>query len=100
MYFPILINEASSGYPLVLQLRAGNSHPGKGVSGLLRWLFWRLKWAWPEVKLYFRADAGFALPEILRVCECSEVGYVIGFASNALFRTSSLHELGERNPDG
>ncbi len=28
MYFPVLINEASSGYPLVLQLRAGNSHPG------------------------------------------------------------------------
>jgi hypothetical protein len=37
MYFPVLINEASSGYPLVLQLRAGNSHPGKGVVGILRW---------------------------------------------------------------
>ena len=84
MYFPVLINEASSGYPLVLQLRAGNSHPGKGVAGLLRWLFWRLKRAWPEVQLYFRADAGFALPEILRVCERSQVGYVIGFASNAV----------------
>jgi len=35
MYFPVLINEASSGYPLVLQLRAGNSHPGKGVAGIL-----------------------------------------------------------------
>jgi hypothetical protein len=43
IYFPILINEASSGYPLVLQLRAGNSHPGKGVAGILRWLFWRIK---------------------------------------------------------
>lgn len=86
MYFPVLINEASSGYPLVLQLRAGNSHPGKGVAGLLRWLFWRLKRAWPDVKLYFRADAGFALPEILRVCERSQVGYVIGFGSNAVVK--------------
>ncbi|MEM1281719.1 MAG: IS1380 family transposase, partial [Cyanobacteria bacterium P01_H01_bin.152] len=86
MYFPVLINEARSGYPLVLQLRAGNSHSGKGVAGLLRWLFWRLKRAWPEVKLYFRADAGFALPEILRVCERSAVGYVIGFASNAVVK--------------
>jgi Transposase DDE domain group 1 len=33
MYFPVLINEASSGYPLVLQLRAGNTHSGKGVAG-------------------------------------------------------------------
>ncbi|MEM6838920.1 MAG: IS1380 family transposase [Cyanobacteria bacterium P01_C01_bin.120] len=86
MYFPVLINEASRGYPLVLQLRAGNSHPGKGVAGLLRWLFWRLKRAWPDVKLYFRADAGFALPEILRVCERSQVGYVIGFGSNAVVK--------------
>ena len=35
IYFPVLINEASSGYPLVLQLRAGNSHSGKGVAGIV-----------------------------------------------------------------
>jgi Transposase DDE domain group 1 len=84
MYFPVLINEASSGYPLGLQLRAGNSHPGKGVAGILRWLFWRLKRAFPGVRLILRADAGFALPEILRVCERSEVGYAIGFRRNAV----------------
>lgn len=84
MYFPVLINEASSGYPLALQLRAGNSHPGKGVAGLLRWLFWRLKRAFPGVRLILRADAGFALPEILQVCERAGVGYAIGFARNAV----------------
>jgi len=82
MYFPVLINEASSGYPLVLQLRAGNSHPGKGVAGILRWLFWRLKRAWPGVRIILRADAGFSLPEILQVCERSVVKYAIGFARN------------------
>ena len=84
MYFPVLINEAKTGYPLVLQLRAGNSHPGKGVAGILRWLFWRLKRAFPGVRLVLRADAGFALPEILQVCERSGVGYAIGFARNAV----------------
>lgn len=84
MYFPVLINEATSGYPLVLQLRAGNSHPGKGVAGILRWLFWRLKRAFPGVRIILRADAGFALPEILRLCERSEVGYAVGFARNAV----------------
>jgi hypothetical protein len=84
MYFPVLINEASSGYPLVLQLRAGNSHPGKGVAGILRWLFWRLRRAFPGVRIVLRADAGFALPEILRLCERSGVGYAIGFARNAV----------------
>ena len=86
MYFPVLINEATSGYPLVLQLRAGNTHPGKGVAGILRWLFWRLRRAWPGVTITLRADAGFSLPEILRVCERSEVGYAIGFSSNAVLK--------------
>lgn len=86
MYFPVLINEATSGYPVVLQLRAGNTHPGKGVAGILRWLFWRLRRVWPEVTITLRADAGFSLPEILRVCERSGVGYAIGFSSNAVLK--------------
>jgi hypothetical protein len=65
-------------------LRAGNSHSGKGVAGILRWLFWRLKRAFPGVRIILRADAGFALPEILRLCERSGVGYAIGFARNAV----------------
>jgi hypothetical protein len=84
MYCPVLINEASSGYPLVLQLRAGNSHPGKGVAGILRWLFWRLRRAFPGVRIILRADAGFALPEILQGCERSKVGYAIGCARNGV----------------
>ena len=30
MYFPVLINEASSGYPSILQLRAGQPKRAKG----------------------------------------------------------------------
>ncbi len=86
MYFPVLINEASSGYPLILQLRAGNSHSGKGIAGILRWLFWRLKRAWPKVKIILRGDAGFSLPELIRLCERSGVGYAFGFTSNAVLK--------------
>lgn len=95
MYFPVLINEASSGYPLVLQLRAGNSHLGIGVTGILRWLFWRLKRAWPGVRIILRADAGFSLPEILQVCEPYEVGYAIGFAPNGVLE-QKIADLLER----
>ena len=82
MYYPVLLNEASSGYPLVLQLRAGNSHPGKGVASLLRWTFWRLRRAWPGVSIKLRADSGFALPELLTLCERAQVDYVMGFRRN------------------
>ena len=93
MYFPVLINEAETGYPLVMQLRAGNCHSGKGVAGLLRWLFWRLRRAWPGVRLILRADAGFCLPEILRTCERSQVGYGIGFIRNAVLSRKIEHLL-------
>lgn len=86
MYFPVLINEAQSGFPLVCQLRPGNSHPGKAVAGILRWLFWRLKRVWPKATIILRADAGFSLPEILKVCERSGVHYAIGFSSNAVLK--------------
>ncbi len=86
IYFPVLINEASSGYPLVLQLRAGNSHPGKGVAGILRWLFWRLRKAWPKIRIILRGDAGFSLPEIMNLCERSGVKYAFGLSSNAVLK--------------
>ena len=86
IYFPVLINEAHSGYPLILQLRAGNSHAGKGVLGLLRWLFWRLRKAWPSVKIILRGDGGFSLPEIMALCERQNVKYALGFSNNAVLK--------------
>ncbi|MCH2231915.1 MAG: IS1380 family transposase [Crocinitomicaceae bacterium] len=86
IYFPVLINEAKSGYPLIVQLRPGNSHAGKGVLGLLRWLFWRLRKAWPDVKIILRGDGGFSLPEIINLCEKKDVKYVFGFSSNAVLK--------------
>ena len=86
IYFPVLINEAHSGYPVILQLRAGNSHAGKGVVGLLRWLFWRLRKAWPNIKIILRGDGGFSLPEIMDLCERSNVKYAFGFSNNAVLK--------------
>lgn len=86
IYYPVLINEAKSGYPLVLQLRAGNSHAGKGVAGILRWLFRRLKQAWSDVKIILRGDGGFSLPEVIKVCERANVDYVFGFTSNNVLK--------------
>jgi hypothetical protein len=93
IYYPVLINEAKSGYPLVLQLRAGNSHAGKGVAPILRWLFWRLKRAWSGVEIILRGDGGFSLPEIIKVCERAGVGYVCGFSNNAVLKRKSADLL-------
>lgn len=93
MYHPIMINHAGSGFPVALQLRAGNSHAGKGVKGLLRWLFWRLKLAFPGVSITLRGDGGFSLPELIEMCERSAVSYVLGYARNAVLERKNQYLL-------
>lgn len=93
MYHPVMVNHAGSGFPVVLQLRAGNSHAGKGVKGLLRWLFWRLRRAFPDVVITLRGDGGFSLPEIIKVCEQSNAYYVLGFSRNAVLERKNADLL-------
>lgn len=84
MYYPVQISDAKTGFPIVVHLRPGNSHAGKGVKGILAWLIWRLRKAWPKVKITIRGDSGFALPELMRVCERGRVHYIFGIARNAV----------------
>lgn len=93
MYHPVMINHAGSGFPIALQLRAGNSHAGKGVKGLLRWLFWRLKLAFPGVVITLRGDGGFSLPEIIDICERSNLYYVLGYSRNAVLERKNADLL-------
>jgi len=93
MYYPVMINHGGTGFPVVVQLRAGNSHAGKGVAGILRWLFWRLKKAFPDTVITLRGDGGFSLPEIIKVCERSNVYYVLGYAKNAVLERKNADLL-------
>ena len=42
----------------------------------------RLRQAWPQVRLIVRGDSGFCRQRLIRWCERSGVGYVIGVARN------------------
>lgn len=95
MYHPVFINDAKTGYPIMLQLRAGNSHAGKGIKSLLRWLFWRIRNKFPGVKIIMRGDAGFSLPEILNICERCSVNYVFGYTTNDTLKKKSANLLEE-----
>ena len=43
----------------------------------------RLREAWPEVRIIFRADSGFCRWRTLAWCERNRVGYIIGLAKNS-----------------
>lgn len=89
MYYPVQVSEARTGLPLLVLLRPGNSHAGKGVKARLAWLLWRLKKAWADTTITVRGDCGFSLPELLRVCERVGVQYVFGIAGNDVLKRKS-----------
>lgn len=91
IYHPFFITDAPSGFPVVLQLRAGNVHSGKQVKGLLRWLFWRLKQAFPKTQIVLRGDGGFSLPEVIKVCERSSVEFCFGFSRNPVLERKNQY---------
>jgi hypothetical protein len=63
-------------------LRPGTGAATRGVRGLLRRLFGKLRALFPRARLRVRADAGFADAKLLAFLEAAEVEYVLGLAGN------------------
>jgi hypothetical protein len=63
-------------------LRPGNAHATRGVIGILRRLFGKLRGAFPHARLRVRLDGGFASPAVFRFLEAEGVEYLVAMASN------------------
>jgi hypothetical protein len=63
-------------------LRPGTGAATRGVRGLLRRLFTKLRTLFPRARLRVRADAGFADAKLLTLLDVAEVEYVLGLAGN------------------
>lgn len=84
-YTPLLMH-TSDGFPLAAVLRPGNAgRPDEGLRTLKR-VVARLKAAWPDVKILFRADNGFASPEMYAYCESQDITYFICVANNSALK--------------
>ncbi|MGA9756155.1 MAG: IS1380 family transposase [Desulfobaccales bacterium] len=92
MYHPLLVFDGRTGFPLAAVLRSGNTHASNGALAVLKRLIKKLKKAYPEALILFRADAGFAVPALYRYLERQEIRYVIGFITNSrvLAQTATL----------
>jgi len=88
-YLPLIVTAQVDGGPdelLVAMLRPGRLHAGRHALAVLKRLVARLRDAWPGVKILFRADSGFALPDIYDWCEANGVDYLIGLITNSRLR--------------
>jgi Transposase DDE domain group 1 len=85
-YFPLLVYEGISGFPLGAWLRPGTVHASCGAVGTLQELVAQLRQAFPGVCILVRGDTGFAVPEMYEFCEREDLWYVFGYASNAVLK--------------
>lgn len=91
-YLPLLCFASVDGGEqevIAAVLRPGNKHAGHRAAAVLRRMVKRLRGAFPKAELVFRADAGFALPEVYDTCEKLGVLYTISLAKNERLLTLS-----------
>jgi DDE family transposase len=86
MYHPLLLWERSTGALLGVRLRRGNCVSYNRAVPFLRRLLRRLLAAFPRVRIFLRADAGFAVPSLYELLEEHGVHYVIRFTSHQFLR--------------
>jgi hypothetical protein len=68
---------------LVSYLRPSDQDGAKHAGVVLRLLVKRLRRAWPNVKITWRADSGFCRWRVLSWCERHDVQYIVGLAKNS-----------------
>jgi hypothetical protein len=80
-YFPLLVFDGQTGFPLAAWLRPGTVHASCGVVATLRRLVAALRAVWPDVLIVVRGDSGLAVPEVYEFCESHGLLYALGYSS-------------------
>jgi hypothetical protein len=86
-YFPLLLFDGATGFPLGAWLRPGVVHAACGVVESLDLVVQKLRAAWPDVTIVVRGDTGEAVPKLYEYCEREGLLYAIGYASNEVLKS-------------
>ena len=74
---------------VVSMLRPSDIDGAKYSGVILKLLVKRFRQVWPNAKIIFRGDCGFARRRILYWCENNDVEYIVGMPSNSRLQTLS-----------
>jgi hypothetical protein len=94
-YFPLLVFDGESGFPLAAWLRPGTVHASCGVVSTLRSIVTALRMAWPNVLILLRGDSGLAVPDIYEFCEAEGLLYTIGYSCNDVLKKRTATALSD-----
>jgi hypothetical protein len=98
-YLPVVgfltFNDEPAQHLVTAILRPGNAPATRGVIGILRRLFRKLRAAFPQARLRVRLDGGFASPAVFSFLEAEGVEYLVAMASNAKLEKRIRRLLGK-----
>ena len=88
-YFPLLVFDGHTGFPLAAWLRPGAVHASLGATDVLAELVAALRAAWPAVRIVLRGDSGLAVPAVYEFCEHADIRYALGYGTNAVLERAT-----------
>jgi hypothetical protein len=92
-YFPLLVYDGATGFPLATGLRPGTVPASCGAADVLAEVVATLRAAWPGVTITVRGDSGLAVPAVYDFCEGHRLFYVLGYATNAVLERATACAL-------
>jgi len=81
-YHPLVLYDSVTRDPIKVELRPGSEYCSKHAADFLRPVFEEFRDKYPSVRIFLRADSGFAAPEIYDLCEDFGVEYIIRLKEN------------------
>jgi Transposase DDE domain group 1 len=94
-YFPLLVFDGHTRFPLAAWLRPGTAAGACGAVEVLGALVAALRQAWPGVLILVRGDCSLAGPALYEFCEQQGLLYAFGYASNAVLQRRTERALEE-----
>jgi DDE family transposase len=94
-YFPLLVFDGQSRFPLAAWLRPGTAAGACGAVAVLEGIVVALRRAWPDVVILVRGDCSLAGPALYEFCEQQGLLYAFGYASNAVLQRRTERALWE-----
>ena len=87
-YLPLFV--FAGKHPLCAILRPADRSPARGALAVLAGLVKRLRQAWPNARILWRADSAYCRDHILHWCERNNVRYVVGLPPNKALEKLSV----------
>jgi hypothetical protein len=89
-FHPLMLFDGITGDLIKSELRPGNVYTSNGVCDFLEPVLQWFDENFPNIRLIFRGDSGFAIPKLYRLLEDYDVKYAIRLKANKVLHENSI----------